>query len=686
MASTTSRLRGRAANNGGDDMSDGTADAAKQHPPKPRFALTVGVVGHKQKFWTKEERGEDTCKDKGEKETAPQLSPEEQLRNVTADVAAALAAIEAAARQSAKDHGHHFADKRQDGKDAPEPLLVTLVSALADGADTIAADAALALGYGLDAPLPFAREEYARDFETPERRAHYHRLLDRIDRLAREQRGHCLELPGRRQSDTGNEADDRIETNRAYEAAGLTVLSQADIVLAVWDRKPPRGRAGTAEMVAEAARAGMPLVIVDAKGVLPVEVRWRGLEDNPAPIVAVDDLPRQPLQDAIHEVVDELVRLPASWEQKVGYARWQREKRHRFNLSFAFPALMACLFARLPKRADVMPKPPENLAEDYIRDANPVMGADAETSVAALAAPYGWADGVGFHYAQVFRSAFVTNFFFAAFAVMFALVSVFFLVADAGAPEQYAVLSLHHLPVVVELILIVSVVVLTMVGRWRQWHHRWVEAREVAERLRGALPLWALGLRPGFFPGEEATWTGWYTRAVVRMQGLRSGRIVAGKPWPERQLLLQLLQGQARYNENNVVRMRKAERRLEWIGFIFFIATVAVAVDHLFGSRVLACLLHHWDMTPEAAVWLSAALPSLATATYGIRIIGDFEGTVHRNEHTARSIKKLVAAIEQDPPEFGLLRARARTAADILLGDVQSWRLAAESRGLAIPG
>jgi len=208
----------------------------------------------------------------------------------------------------------------------------------------------------------------------------------------------------------------------------------------------------------------------------------------------------------------------------------------------------------------------------------------------------------------------------------------------------------------------------------------------VAERLRGALPLWTLGLRPAFFPGEEPTWTGWYTRAVVRMQGLRAGKIAAGKAWPERQILLRLLQGQTDYNENNVVRMRNAERRLEWVGMTLFIATTAVAIDHLFGSPVLGCLLHHWQATPEIAVWLSAALPSLATATYGIRIIGDFESTVHRNEHTFQSIEQLVAAIEQDPPDFALLRARARNAADVLLGDVQSWRLAAESRGLAIPG
>ena len=162
--------------------------------------------------------------------------------------------------------------------------------------------------------------------------------------------------------------------------------------------------------------------------------------------------------------------------------------------------------------------------------------------------------------------------------------------------------------------------------------------------------------------------------------------------WIEREILLELLKEQASYNRANVSRMHNAEQRLELVGFILFLATAVVALDHVGGSQALHCILHllgfadRKSLVPDVAIWLSAALPSLATATYGIRIIGDFESTVHRNEHTYRSLVELIAAIEQDPPDFGLLRARARTAADVLLGDVQSWRLAAESRGLAIPG
>lgn len=615
-----------------------------EHPPKPRFALTVGIVGHKLKFWTDNEAWKEPP------------SAEERLKKVVASVEAALAAIKAAVLQSTNDHAAHFKGEKKDGRYIAEPPILTLASALADGADTIAADAALKLGYQLDAPLPFARDDYENDFAS-ETRDHFKQLLGQARAV--------LELPGRRASVVESSGDSKIELNRAYESAGLTVVSQADIVLAVWDGAPARGRGGTAELVAEAARAGIPIVLIDANGILPIEVRWRGLMEEPAPVVAIDDLERRPLDQCIQRVVDDLIRLPAS--QEVGYAQWCKERRHCLNLCMAFPLLTTVLGTRPIKWHDIAPRGPETLADaDYVALAKPVI-ADERKRVAPLADPYGWADGVAFHFAQVFRSAFVTNFLFAAFAVMFALVSVFFLYADATEPTNgegpwwhsflswAAFCASHHWPVAIEIVLIGSVVGVTWVGRRRRWHPRWVEPREVAERLRGALPLWSLGLRPASFPGEEPTWTGWYTRALVRAQGLRAGKIAAGASWIERNILLDLLRGQAGYNRANVARMRSAEQRLEAVGFMFFFAT-------------------------------ASALPAFATATYGIRIIGDFEGTAHRNEHTWRSIDELVAAIEQDPPDFALLRARARTAADILLGDVQSWRLSAESRGLAIPG
>jgi len=83
---------------------------------------------------------------------------------------------------------------------------------------------------------------------------------------------------------------------------------------------------------------------------------------------------------------------------------------------------------------------------------------------------------------------------------------------------------------------------------------------------------------------------------------------------------------------------------------------------------------------------IAAGLPALATATYGIRVIGDFEGVARRSERTHMALETVIKAIGKDTLDLALLRARARSAADIMLGDVSSWRLAAESRTLAIPG
>ena len=633
--------------------------AQGDHPPKPRFALSVGVVGHRPKDLAKVE---DPIKDKA--------LHEKRLKQVCDDVKTALAAIDAAAIRARSDHYDCF-----DQSDSPEPMLI-LVSALAEGADTIAAKAALALGYALDAPLPFARSDYEGDFihaseENADPIATEKKTLDSLAEFqSLLKRARTLELPGQRALPTDTKEEGKLRENRAYEAAGLTVLSQADIVLAVWDRELSRGRGGTAELVAEAARAGMPIILVDAKGERPIEVRWRNLMKFPAPIVAIDDLPAQSLADGIPRLVDELVRLPAAPDQIQGYHRWLKESGHCINPRIGYPALLL-LALRWFKSADLFPKQPAELAEEYVKEAVP---GDAG-GLDKLAQPYGWADAVATYFAQYFRSAFVMNFAFAALAVVAASASVMMGHVD----ERW-----KHIPVAIEILLIVCVVLNTVFGLMKHWHLRWVEAREVAERLRGALPLWMLGLRPAFFPGEEPTWTGWYARAILRGQRLRPGKLDAQGLDVSRAALLKLLIGQCDYNHANAKCVRWLGRALEAIGLIALAATLAVAIDHLFDNPIMHCIAGH--SAHELTIWLSAALPALATASYGIRIIGNFEEVAHRGERTRHNLGQLIAAIKQDPPILALLRARARSAADVMLGDVASWRLAAESRGLAIPG
>ena len=151
-------------------------------------------------------------------------------------------------------------------------------------------------------------------------------------------------------------------------------------------------------------------------------------------------------------------------------------------------------------------------------------------------------------------------------------------------------------------------------------------------------------------------------------------------------VLLTLLTSQCGYHHSNAARMFKANRRLEYFGLSMLFATALVAFDHMNHLGLVGWLLGRRLPAREATIWLSAALPALATASYGIRVIADFEGVHQRSERTYRKLDELICAVRQDPVDFGLLRARARSAADAMLGDVASWRLSAESRGLAIPG
>ena len=83
---------------------------------------------------------------------------------------------------------------------------------------------------------------------------------------------------------------------------------------------------------------------------------------------------------------------------------------------------------------------------------------------------------------------------------------------------------------------------------------------------------------------------------------------------------------------------------------------------------------------------LAAGLPALATASYGIRVIGDLEEIAQRSDRTYKSLRRLITAVKHDALALNRLRNRARSAAEVMLGDVSSWRVATESRTLNIPG
>lgn len=120
---------------------------------------------------------------------------------------------------------------------------VVALSAIAEGADTIFAEAAVALGIPLELVRPFGH--YADDFETEEARRRY----DALRAAARDE----TRLPHAARSGV------------AYRDAMDWVVTRSDLLLAAWDGLPASGPGGTGEAVARAAALGRPLIHLNVK-------------------------------------------------------------------------------------------------------------------------------------------------------------------------------------------------------------------------------------------------------------------------------------------------------------------------------------------------------------------------------------------------------------------------------------
>jgi hypothetical protein len=120
---------------------------------------------------------------------------------------------------------------------------LTGLTCIADGADSLFAQAVLDLGGSLHVVIP--AEKY-RDALPTDHHATYDALLTQATDVTRL---------------------DHVESDStAHMDASLRMLDEADELLAVWDGKPARGHGGTADVVDAARARGIPVTIVWPNG------------------------------------------------------------------------------------------------------------------------------------------------------------------------------------------------------------------------------------------------------------------------------------------------------------------------------------------------------------------------------------------------------------------------------------
>lgn len=209
-------------------------------------------------------------------------------------------------------------------RDYPHTPIVVL-SPLAEGADRIVAEAALALDLELVVPLPVSLEQYRRDFTAL-------KSLEAFDALLAQAKANFV-VP----APLGPVGDDE-----RYAELGSFIARTSDLLIALWDGLPARGAGGTADVVDARIANTEPIdwIIVSRNGSANVEERISSSHHMPEPATwsrvdefnrdAARDFPTKP-RPTLFTIADELAM------------RFHKEQNRALDCTFALIA--AAVFA-----------------------------------------------------------------------------------------------------------------------------------------------------------------------------------------------------------------------------------------------------------------------------------------------------------------------------------------------------
>lgn len=124
---------------------------------------------------------------------------------------------------------------------------VTMLSSLAEGADTLCAKVAIECGISLKCPLPMDIDEYRKDFEGSSLEE-FNTLIDAADDVFVVRAGKSNPAKDNKVS-AGEEAEYKLR-DAAYRRAGVYVADHSSLLIALWDGSDAiPGGCGTAEIV-----------------------------------------------------------------------------------------------------------------------------------------------------------------------------------------------------------------------------------------------------------------------------------------------------------------------------------------------------------------------------------------------------------------------------------------------------
>jgi hypothetical protein len=366
---------------------------------------------------------------------------------------------------------------------------------------------------------------------------------------------------------------------------------------------------------------------------------------------------------------------PTDPQERQFLQRFARERQRSFRARIEYPLLLAVAGVKRFKPGSFRDSHCAAQIEDEWRQyrESHLDHHGAKSSLDLLMEAYSWSDRLAGHFAQTYRSGHVFNFVFGGLAVCMGLST--FMIPSAYLQEA-----------LIEFIITLLIILNTKIGVRNEWHRRWLDYRQLAERLRPMRSLQLLGLAAPDPPGSvtnpvASRWIDWYSGGIWRAMGCPDGAIDEGHAADlARAVSAFEIAPQVAYHAKSSRQIDTLDHRLEKVAGLMFQATLVATVAVVAGYAFAPVLINQYS---NWFTLVSAGFPALGTAVFGIRFQGDFGGSAVRSQATANALRQID---EQMMRGVELPRAADLTeqAARIMLEDLDKWRLVNQQQDLGM--
>jgi hypothetical protein len=368
-------------------------------------------------------------------------------------------------------------------------LDLQLISALAEGADRLAARVALEMNVELIVLLPMEQPEYERDFSSAESLSEFRDLLGKA--------GQRIQLPPLAAEESDSLEQGGAARDRQYAQLGVFISNHCQVLLALWDGKPSEAVGGTAQVVRYHLTGAM-------EGFVEEQAAADLLANNENDLVFHVACSRRQQHGEPREGLNP---LDVSWITSL----------HGREESMYMPQEYRLMLDRLQEFDEDEEKYLEDIESDGYSLLNDLPPLDLPDGVEQANRHYRSADWLAMHFQKRVNMSLRSTYFLAA------LMGLAFLLYS-----EYTNLTWM---VMLFLALFFTGVAFHFIGERRQWHRKYLDYRALAEGLRvqiywnlsGVVDPAAAGFAYDSFLNKQDVELGWI-RHVMRSASMQRAR------------------------------------------------------------------------------------------------------------------------------------------------------------------